>query len=242
MDAQLENETFATPPPAVVDESDPVEADLVARLETLLVKDAGLSAAYGVLLRDHRKTRRERRAMRAELRQLHTEEGGILLEIKLHLARKGRGGEWADFLRGRKPKRLSRTTADRWIKWHLDSKKQEQSHSEPPHGQASENAPQNASGAFSCGSAQSQPAPSDPQQPVVTGPPSSNGSEAFEDVQQVILALKKTQAARFKAAAEFLVGKNGSETAHEAIYVTVIEAAARLGFVYLAAAAEGRSH
>jgi len=187
---------------ATVDD-DATEVELVTRLQELLTKDVELSARYVLLLRNHRKTRRERRAMRAELRQLHTDEGGILLDIKLHLARKGRAGGWAEFLRQRKPKALSRTTADRWIQWSLDSQKR----SEPPGGQE-ENAPQNTSGAFSGGSAQSPPVSTDAQQPVVTDPPSANGSEAFDDVQQVVLALKKSQAVRFKAAAEFLVGKN----------------------------------
>lgn len=222
----------------LVHETDPIEVELVARLDTLLVKDAELSATYGTLLRNHRKTWRERRAMRAELRQLHTEEGAILHEVKLHRARKGRDGGWAEFLRQRKPKRLSRTTADRWIQWHLDSKKQEQSQSEPPAGQEPENAPQNESGAFSGGDADSQPASSDPHPPVATDPPSANGSETFEDVQQVILLLKKSQAAHFKAAAEFLVAKIGFGTSHEAIYVTFTEAAARLGFVYPTSVAE----
>jgi len=234
MDSQLENETFATPPPAVVDESDPVEAELVASLDALLAKDAELSATYGALLGNHRKTWRERRAMRAELRQLHAEEGEILLEVKLYRARKGRGGGWAEFLRQRKPKPLSRTTADRWISWFLDSKKEQ---SQPDPAKPSENAPQNENGAFS-GGGEPPPAASDAQQPDATDSPSANGSEAFEDVQQVVLVLKKSQAARFKAAAEFLVGKNGSETLHEAIYVTVIEAAARFGFVYTAAIAK----
>jgi hypothetical protein len=225
--------------PTAVDESDPVGLELDAKLEALLAKDVELSARYEVLLRNDRKTRRERRAMRAELRRLHTEEGRVLLEIKSHLARKGRGGEWAEYLRQTKPKSLSRTTADRWIKWYLDS--QEQSQSEPPHAQE-ENAPQNGSGAFSCSGGPSPSPSSDPQQPVTTDPPSANGFDAFDDVQQVVLALKKSQAARFKAAAEFLVGKNGSETLHEAVYVTVIEAAANLGFVYSVTVAEGRNH
>src|SRR5437879_3057139 len=86
------------------DKSDLVGLELEAKLEALLAQDVELSARYWVLMGNYRKTRRERRAMRAALRQLHTEEGKVLLEIKSHLARKGRAGEWAEFLRGRKPK------------------------------------------------------------------------------------------------------------------------------------------
>jgi hypothetical protein len=218
----------------LVHESDPIEVELVARLEALLTKDVELSATYGVLLRNHRKTGRERRTIRAELRQLHTEEGAILLEVKLHRARKGRGGGWAEFLRQRKPKRLSRTTADRWIQWHLDSKKQEQSRPGPLPVQAPENAPQDESGTFSRGNVQAPPVCSDPQLPIAPVPSSANGTGAFEDLQQLVVVLKKSQAARFKASAEFLVGKNGSQNQHEAIYVAVVEAAATLGFVYQA--------
>ena len=177
--------------------------------------------------------------MRAELRRLHTEEGGILLQIKLHLARKGRAGGWAEFLRQRKPKPLSRTTADRWIHWYLDSDKQQQTHAERAPEQLSENAPQDESGAFSCTDAQSLQVPSDPEVPGSSDPPSASGSKAFEDLQQLVVLLRKSQAARFKASAEFLVG-NGSENHHEAIYVAVVEAAATLGFVY-PANAEGEA-
>ena len=221
---------------ATVDDDDATEVELVTRLEELLAKDVELSARYGVLLRNHRKTGRERRTIRAELRQLHTEEGAILLEVKLHRARKGRAGGWAEFLRQRNPKPLSRTTADRWIRWYLDSDKQQQTHAERPPEQLSENAPQNESGAFSGG--ESHSASTVLQPPVATHPPSTNGSTTFEDVQQVLLVLKKNQVARFKAAAEFLVDRIPCETSHEAVYVTVMEAAARLGFVYPATVAE----
>ena len=221
---------------ATVDDDDATEVELVTRLEELLTKDGELSARYALLLRVHRKTRRERRAMRAELRRLHTKEGGILLEIKLYRARKGRGGEWAEFLRQTRPKPLSRTTADRWIQWYLDSKR-EQSQSEPPSAQALENAPQNESGAFFGGDAESQPASSDPQLSLATDPPSADGSATFEDLQQTSIVLKKSKMAHLKASAEFLVVKKGYETSHEAIYVELTEAAARVGFVYPAAVA-----
>lgn len=223
---------------SVLHDSDPTEVELVAKLDALLVKDVELSARYGVLLRSHRKTARERRTIRAELRQLHTEEGAILLEVKLHRARKGRGGGWAEFLRQRKPKRLSRTTADRWIKWYLDSKKQEQSQSEAPPGQASGNAPQDESGAFSGGDAESQPS-STAQPPVATDQLAANGFTTFEDLQQVIVLLKKSKAAHFKAAAEYAVTKLGFVTSHEAIYVTFTEAIATRGFVYPTLVEEG---
>src|SRR5436305_1551017 len=57
---------------ATVDDVDAIEVELVTRIEELLVKDVELSATYGVLLRNHRKTWRERRTIRAELLQLHT--------------------------------------------------------------------------------------------------------------------------------------------------------------------------
>jgi len=235
MDIQLhaENENIECLP--AVDESDPVEVELDAKLEALRTQDIELEAKHWVLVLNYKKTRRERRAMRTERRQLHIKEGEILFEIKLHRARKGRGGQWVAYLRQTKPKPLSRTTADRWIKWYLDS--QEQSQSEPPRGHG-ENAPQNESGAFSGGDAESTPVQSDPQQPIATDAPTVSGSTTFEDLQQVILLYRKSRAAHFKAAAEFLVGKNGSETIHEAIYVTVIEAAARAGFVYPKAVAK----
>ena len=223
---------------ATVDDDDATEVELVTRLEELLATDVELSARYRALLRDHRTTGRERRTLRAELRRLHTEEGAILLEVKLHRARKGRGGGWAEFLRQRKPKRMGRTTADRWIKWYLDSKEQRQSQSETAPGQAPENAPQNESGAFSCGNGPAPPPLSGAQTPVPAGAPPVNCSETFEDVQQVILLLKKSQAAHFRAAAEYLVAKNGYETLHQAIYVTLTEAAARVGFVYPTTVAE----
>ena len=216
-----------------LDESDPIELQLVATLDVLLAKDVELSAAYREILTDRRKKWPEVRRMRAELRRLHTEEGALLLEIKLHRARKGRGGGWAEFLRQRQPKPLSRTTADRWIKWYLDSQKDEQS-SQPPPPQSSENAPQNKGGAFS-GDALPMPAPGDTEPSVAADPPVADGSNVFEDPQQVILLLKRGEATRFKAAAEFLADKIGSVTHHQAIYVTVVEAAAKLGFVYPAA-------
>ena len=72
-------------------ESDPIELELVSRLEVLLTKDAALSATYGALLRNHRNTGRERRTIRAELWRLHTEEGAVLLQVKLH---RGPEGTW----------------------------------------------------------------------------------------------------------------------------------------------------
>src|SRR6266702_7599060 len=42
---------------------DPIEVKLVAKLEALLTKDVELSARYGVLLLNHRKTGRERRVI-----------------------------------------------------------------------------------------------------------------------------------------------------------------------------------
>jgi hypothetical protein len=230
MDPQLENENVGTP--TTVDENDPVEVELDAKLQPLLTQDAELAERHWELALNNRKTRRERRALRAERRQLHIKAGEILFEIKLHRARKGRDGEWAQYLRQTRPKPLSRTTADRWIKWYLDSKKQEQSQSESLHGQTSENAPQNEGGAFSGGDVESQPAPSDSQQPVAPDPPSANGAATFEDLQQVILLYKKSQATHLKAAVGFLVAKIGFETSHEAVFVTITEAAARLGFVY----------
>jgi len=230
-----ENENIECPP--AVDEHDPVEVELDAKLEALLTQDEKLEAKHWVLVLNYKKTRRERRAMRAERRQLHIKEGEILFEIKLHRARKGRGGQWVAYLRQTNPKPLSRTTADRWIKWYLDSQKQEQSQPEPPHGQE-ENAPQNGSGAFSGGDAESQPTPSDPQQPVATDAPSGNGSSIFEDPRQIILLYKTSRAAHFIAAVGFLVAKMGFGTSHEAVFVIITEAAARLGFVYPAAVAE----
>jgi hypothetical protein len=219
----------------LLDDGDPIELELVARLEGLLAKDVELSAAYEVLLRSCRPTGRERRRMRSELRLLHTEEGAILYEVKLHRTQRGRGGKWAQFLRERKPKAMSRSTADRWIRWYLNSKQQEQS-PEPRLEPAPGNAPQDESGAFSAG-VESQPDSSDLQQLVATDPP-ANDSEAFEDPKQIYLLLKKSQAARLKAAAGFLAAKLGSSTWHEAIYLTVSEAAARMGFVYAATATE----
>jgi hypothetical protein len=239
IDSRTDADSATAESPAAIDESDPVEGELVVRLEMLLIRDAELSSVYGGLLLSYRKTRRERRAMRAELRQLHTEEGRVLLEIKAHLAKKGRSGQWAEFLRQTKPKPLSRTTADRWIKWNLDS--QEQSQSDPLHGNG-ENAPQNESGAFSGGDAESQPVPSDPQQPIATDTPSANGSTSFEDVQQIVLLYRKSQAAHFIRAVAFLVAKMGFGTSHEAVFVTITEAASKLGFAYTAAIAkEGRN-
>lgn len=239
MGPQLENANVGTPAPMmIVDESDRCQVELVTALDALLAKDAELSARYRALLVNHRTTRRERRKVRAELRQLHTEEGAILLEVKLHRARKGRGGGWTEFLRQRTPKQLSRTTADRWIKWYLDSKKQEQSQSETLPGQASENAPRDESGAFSGGDAESQPS-SAAQPPVATDQLAANGSTTFEDLQQVIVLLKKSKAAHFKAAAEYSVTKLGFVTSHEAIYVTFTEAIATRGFVYPTLADEG---
>jgi hypothetical protein len=69
-------------------------------------------------------------------------------------------------------------------------------------------------------------------EPFVATPPPADGSKVFEDPQQVILVLEKSQAARFKAAAGFLASKNGSVTYHQAIYMTVVEAAEQLGFVH----------
>jgi hypothetical protein len=230
MDRRSHAENGNVESPSTVDESDPVEVELDAKLEALLTKDVELSAKYGTSLLNHRRTRRERRAMRAELRRLHTEEGGVLLEVKVHRARKGRGGQWEQYLRQTKPKPLSRTTADRWIGWFLDS--QEQSKSAQPPGEAPENAPQNESGAFSCGDAQSPPASSDSQQPVATDSTIEDGSEAFEDLQELKIVFKKSKMARFKASTHFLVVKKGFETSHEAIYSTVDEAATRIGFVY----------
>jgi hypothetical protein len=202
----VENENGGSP---LVNESDAIEVELVAKLEALLTKDVEVSAKYVVLLRNHKETARQRRMLRADLRELHIKEGEILLQVKLHLARKGRAGGWAEFLRQRKPKSLSRTTADRWIKWYLDSTKQEKS-SPASSGEASENAPQNESGAFSGDSAQSPSdshdteahasQPSDQQPPDATDSPSGRGPEGFEDIQQVILVLRKRQVPNFWSA------------------------------------------
>jgi hypothetical protein len=226
---------------APVQPPDPVEVKLVADLEMLLTVDVGLSDRYRVLLRNQRKTRRERKVLRAELRRLHTKEGGVLLQLKVYLAKKGRGGGWAEFLRQRKPKQLARSTADRWIQWHLDSKKQEQSQFETPPGQGSENAPQNESGAFSGGDAESQPS-SAAQPTVATDQLAASSSTTFEDLQQVIVLLKKSKAAHFKAAAEYAVAKLSFVTSHEAIYVTFTEAIATRGFVYPTLSRGRRSH
>jgi hypothetical protein len=119
------NENLDIPTHAVVvRETDSVEAGLVARLEALLTREVELSSAYRTLLLNYQKMGRDRRQIRAELRRLHTEEGAVLLEIKLHRARKGRGGEWAEFLRERKPKPLSRTTADRIARKNIVLNKQ----------------------------------------------------------------------------------------------------------------------
>jgi hypothetical protein len=217
----------------IVDESDPVEVDLVAQLEALLAKDVEVTAAYKVLLSKYRETARERHTLRTELRLLHTEQGGILLVIKVHRARKGRGGAWAEFLRQRKPKALSRTTADRWIAWYLASLKPVQVPTPPAHGE-SENAPKDESGAFSAETDQSAATSRNSEQRDTQSAdePPSRGCKPFEDVQQLVLVLKRSQAARLKAAAEFLIGRNGSETSHEAIYLTVVAVAASLGFEY----------
>jgi hypothetical protein len=225
---------------APVQPPDPVEARLVADLETLLTVDVGLSDRYRVLLRNHRKTRRERKILRAELRRLHTQEGGVLLQLKVYLAKKGRGGGWAEFLRQRKPKQLARTTADRWIKWYLDSR-QLLSQVAAVAAEAPENAPRNESGAFSTVDDPQPPATNGAQSSAATDAQPGNGSDLFEDLQQVVLVLKRSQAAHLKAAADFLVGKNGSATRHEAVYLAVAAEAARFRFV-LVGRCEGRNH
>jgi hypothetical protein len=63
-------------------------------------------------------------------------------------------------------------------------------------------------------------------------PTGSDGSAAFEDAQQIVLVFKKSEVERFKAAAVYLVGKNGSQNQHQAVYMAVMEAATARGFEY----------
>ena len=63
----------------------------------------------------HRECKRETKQTKAELVQVRRELSSYLFEMKSLLARTGRGGMWASFLR---EQRIPRATADRYVATH----------------------------------------------------------------------------------------------------------------------------
>jgi hypothetical protein len=94
-------------------ENTEVDHDVAAQPNT--VAEATLAAEIATLWNDHKDSKAAARRTRAELKALRRDLGEKLHQLKSLLARTGRGGGWASYLRLQK---LPLATADRYVQEH----------------------------------------------------------------------------------------------------------------------------
>jgi hypothetical protein len=94
-------------------ENTEIDHDVVAQPNT--AAEATLAAEIATLWNDHKDSKAAARRTRAELKELRRDLGEKLHQMKSLLARTGRSGGWASYLRLQK---LPLATADRYVQEH----------------------------------------------------------------------------------------------------------------------------